>query len=283
MIWLLLAVLFWAATAVALYWFFYERGSQWLRGFNERHSITIARYLLNEREETGGPRVRRVLWAMEVALFAIGLAISRHPLFGLWALGLGLFGIRYYGEYLKTRATERFDDQMVDIAFAFRNSLKAGMSLQQTMQMIATDFQPPASEQFRMATREIQVGASIEEALHHLVERVPNRDLKMMVGSIEILRQTGGNMVETFEGVAETLKNRKRVEGKIKTLTAQGRYQTIMLCAMPFVMLLILYFMNRSYVEILFSTFLGWCVLSLAVMLVATGWVVIRKITTIEV
>ena len=283
MIWLLLAVLFWAATAVALYWFFYERGSQWLRGFNERHSTTIARYLLNEREETGGPRVRRVLWALEAALFVIGLAISRHPLFGLWALGLGLFGIRYYGEYLKTRATERFDDQMVDIAFAFRNSLKAGMSLQQTMQMIATDFQPPASEQFRMATREIQVGASIEEALHHLVERVPNRDLKMMVGSIEILRQTGGNMVETFEGVAETLKNRKRVEGKIKTLTAQGRYQTIMLCAMPFVMLLILYFMNRSYVEILFSTFLGWCVLSLAVMLVATGWVVIRKITTIEV
>lgn len=283
MTWLLVAALFWALTAVALYWFFYERGSQWLLDFNERHSITIARFLLHEREDTGGPRVRRVLVAIEITLFAVGLAVSRHPLFGLWALGLGLFGIRYFGEFLKTRATERFDDQMVDIAFAFRNSLKAGMSLQQTMQMISTDFQPPASEQFRMATREIQVGASIEEALHHLVERVPNRDLKMMVGSIEILRQTGGNMVETFEGVAETLKNRKRVEGKIKTLTAQGRYQTIMLCAMPFVMLLILYFMNRSYVEILFSTFLGWCVLSLVVLLVATGWVVIRKITTIEV
>lgn len=283
MMWLLLAILFWSATAIALYWFFYEQGSRWLHDFNDRHARTIARLMLTEREETAVPRIKRILVIIEIVLFVIGLAISRHPLFGLWAVGLGLFGIRYFGDFLRTRAAERFDDQMVDVAFAFRNSLKAGMSLQQTMQMIATDFQPPASEQFRMATREIQVGASIEEALHHLVERVPNRDLKMMVDSIEILRQTGGNMVETFEGVAETLKNRKRVEGKIKTLTAQGRYQTIMLCAMPFVMLIILYFMNRSYVQILFTTFLGWCVLSLVVMLVATGWVVIKKITTIEV
>ena len=282
MIWLLLTALFWAATAVVLYWYFYDWGSRWIREYNERHATTIARFLHAEGD-SGAPRVKRVLIIIEIVLFAIGLGISRHPLFGLWALGLGLFAIHYYGDFLKARAAERFDDQMVDIAFACRNSLKAGMSLQQTMQLIATDFQPPASEQFRMATREIQVGASIEEALHHLVERVPNRDLKMMVDSIEILRQTGGNMVETFEGVADTLKNRKRVEGKIKTLTAQGRYQTLMLCAMPFVMLLILYFMNRSYVQILFSTFLGWCVLSLVVMLVATGWVVIKKITTIEV
>jgi tight adherence protein B len=131
--------------------------------------------------------------------------------------------------------------------------------------------------------REIQVGASIEEALHHLVERVPNADLKMMVGSVEILRQTGGNMVETFEGVAETLKNRKKVEGKIKTLTAQGRYQTLMLCAMPFVMLLILYVMNRDYVQPLFTTFLGWLILSVVVLLVVTGYVIINKITHIEV
>jgi hypothetical protein len=105
MTWLLIAALLWAATAVALYWFFYERGSQWLRDFNGRHSVTIARFLLREREETGAPRVRRVLVAIEITLFAVGLAVSRHPLFGLWALGLGLFGIRYYGEFLKTRAT----------------------------------------------------------------------------------------------------------------------------------------------------------------------------------
>ena len=119
--------------------------------------------------------------------------------------------------------------------------------------------------------------------MHHLVERVPNNDLKMMVDSIDILRQTGGNMVETFEGVAETLKNRKKVEGKIKTLTAQGRYQTIMLCAMPFVMLLILYFLNREYVQPFFSTFLGWLLLSVVVLLVVTGWVIINKLIAIEV
>jgi tight adherence protein B len=282
-LWLGITLLLWAATAVVAYWFFYTPASAWLDEFNERHAATIGPFIFDAPPAEAAVRTKPILYGVEAASFLIGLLISAHPLFGFWALGMGLFGIRYFGMYLRQRAADRFDDQLVDVAMAFRNSLKAGLSLPQTMQMIATDFTPPASDQFRMAVREIQVGASIEEALHHLVERVPNADLRMMVGSVEILRQTGGNMVETFEGVAETLKNRKKVEGKIKTLTAQGRYQTLMLCAMPFVMLLILYVMNRDYVQPLFTTFLGWLILSVVVLLVVTGYVIINKITHIEV
>jgi Flp pilus assembly protein TadB len=276
-------MLFWGVTAVVAYWWFYEPAWGWLNRFNETQASVIGPLVLNERKEIAVPKTKRALLWVEGTLFVLALLVSKHPLFGFWAVGMGLFGIRYFGKFAQERAASRFDDQLVDVAFAFRNSLKAGLGLQQTMQMIANDFRPPASDQFRMVVREIQVGASIEEGLHHLVERVPNNDLKMMVDSIDILRQTGGNMVETFEGVAETLKNRKKVEGKIKTLTAQGRYQTIMLCAMPFVMLLILYFLNREYVQPFFSTFLGWLMLSVVVLLVVTGWVIINKLIAIEV
>lgn len=283
MLWLAITILLWAATAIVAYWFFYTPAAQWLDNFNEHNAAVIGPFFNDPPAEVATAKTKRALYVIEAAAFVIGLLVSQHPLFGFWALGLTLIGIRYYGKFLRQRAAERFDDQLVDVAMAFRNSLKAGLTLPQTMQMIASDFTPPASDQFRMCVREIQVGASIEEALQHLVERVPNADLRMMVGSVEILRQTGGNMVETFEGVAETLKNRKKVEGKIKTLTAQGRYQTLMLCAMPFVMLMILYAMNREYVRPLFSTFLGWLLLSVVVLLVVTGYIIINKITHIEV
>jgi tight adherence protein B len=283
MSYLVIAMLFWAATAVVGYWWFYEPAAAWLNQFNDTQAGVIGPQVSSEVRDVAIAKTRRVLLWIEGGLFVLALLVSKHPLFGFWALGLGLFLIRYFGKYAQERAASRFDDQLVDVAFAFRNSLKAGLSLKDTMQMIANDFRPPASEQFRMAIREIQVGASIEEALHHLAERVPNRDLKLMVDSVDILRQTGGNMVETFEGVAETLKNRKKVEGKIKTLTAQGRYQTAMLCAMPFVMLTILYFLNHEYVQPFFSTFLGWLLLSVVVILVVIGWVIINKLTAIEV
>lgn len=283
MTWLLITMFLWAVTAMVAYWFFFTPVSTWLDKFLERHAAVIGPFFFDPPAEAATARTKRALYIVEVILFGVGLLVSRHPLFGAWAAGMGLFGIRYYGHYLRRRAADRFDDQLVDVAMAFRNSLKAGLSIPQTMQMIASDFAPPAADQFRMAVREIQVGASIEESLRHLVERVPNADLRMMVGSIEVLRQTGGNMVETFEGVAETIKNRKKVEGKIKSLTAQGKFQTILLCAMPFVMLLILYVMNREYVTPLFTSFLGWLILSVVVLLVVTGYVIIDKITSIEV
>ena len=209
--------------------------------------------------------------------------MAGHVFFGFWGVGFALFAIQYVAKLLHMREIEKFDSQMLDITYAFKNSLKAGMTLQQAMQLIANEFSAPASEEFKVALREIHLGASIEETLSHLQERMPNSELNIMVNAIEILRQTGGNMVETFETLAETLKNRKRVEGKIKTLTAQGRMQGIILCVMPFAMLFILYFLNRDYVTPLLSTALGWVILTVVVMLVSLGWFLITKVIAIEV
>ncbi len=256
---------------------------EWVRGYNERYAIRLARFFRNDKGVANPVRMRRTLVLAEAGSFAAGTILSLNPVFGFWGLGFGLFGVQYVTKLLEMRELEKFDGQMIDVVQTMKNSLKAGMTLQQAMQMISTEFTEPASEQFRIALREIQIGASIEEALHHLEERVPNTELKMMVNAIEILRQTGGNMVETFESLAETLKNRKRVEGKIRSLTAQGRIQAIMLCAMPFVMSLILYFLSRDYISPLFNTILGWVVLTIVLLLVSTGWIVIKKVITIEV
>ncbi|HVT45090.1 MAG TPA: type II secretion system F family protein [Thermoanaerobaculia bacterium] len=278
----ILAIVFWAATGAALSMLFYEPGRNWLHDYNTRYAEKLAPHFRGSGPPDP-PRIRRRLYVIELLAFVAGAVLTYQPIFGFWTAGFALYGISYISKLLHLKGLERFDNQMLDVTYAFKNSLKAGMSLQQAMQLIASDFANPAADQFRIVLREIQLGASIEEGLQHLEERMPNTDLKMMVNSIEILRQTGGNMVETFETLAETLKNRKKVEGKIKTLTAQGRIQAIFLCAMPFVMALILYFLSYDYIAPLFKPVLGWVILSIVIGLVSAGWIIIQKVIAIEV
>ena len=279
-----LAIIFWFLTGLVFTLFFLEPVKNWFRSFNTRYAERYARYF---RREDGKPRdpvqMRKTLLTFEIGAFVVGALLFMNPLFGFWTLGFTLFGIFYFGKLLHKRELDKFDDQMVDITYAMKNALKAGMTLQQAMALVATEFQPPASEQFQIALREVQLGASIDEAMKHLEERVPNADLKIIVNAVEILRQTGGNMIETFENVTETLKNRKRVEGKIKSITAQGRMGAIILCAMPFVMALLLYFLSREYISPLFNTLLGNVILTIVLLLVSTGWIMIQKIISIEV
>lgn len=278
-----LAVFFWFVTGIVFALFFLEPVRRWLRDFNARYAEQYAIHFRSEGKAANPERVRAIFRYAEIGSFFVGFAMFQSPIFGLWATGSVFFGITYFGKLLHQRELDKFDDQMVDITYALKNGLKAGMTLQQSMQLIATEFKAPASEQFKIALREIQLGASVEEALKHLEERLHNEDLKIIVNAVEILRQTGGNMIETFENVTDTLKTRKRVEGKIKSLTAQGRMGAIILCAMPFVMALLLYFLSRDYIEPLFTTVLGNILLTIVLLLVSTGWVLIQKIISIEV
>jgi tight adherence protein B len=256
------AIFLWFLTGLVFALFFLEPVRNWFRNYNTRYGERYARYF---RREDGKPRdavqMRKTLITFEIGAFIVGTLLFRNPIFGFWALGFTLFGIFYFGKLLQRREHEKFDEQMVDITYAMKNSLKAGMTLQQAMGLVATEFQPPANEQFQIALREVQLGASVEDALKHIEERLPNPDMKIIVNAVEILRQTGGNMIET----------------------AQGRMGAIILCAMPFVMALMLYFLNRAYVEPLFTTLLGNIILTIVLLLVSTGWIVIQKIITIEV
>ncbi len=280
---LLIALFLWFLTGFVITLFFGEAITAWIRKFNRRYGEKYAHYMRQRGKPEEPEKWAKWFLRAQLAALGIGLVFFQNLTFALWSLGFVLFAMYYVSKLLHKRELERFDNQMVDITYAMKNSLKAGMTLQQAMTLIATEFTSPASDEFRVALGEIQLGASIEESLKHMDERLNNPDFKIMVNAIEILRQTGGNMVETFENITETLKSRKRVEGKIKTLTAQGRMQAIILCAMPFVMAAMLYFLNRPYIEPLFTTILGNVLLTIVLLMVSSGWVIINKIIAIEV
>lgn len=226
---------------------------------------------------------RRMLIASIGGLGAVGLLLSGNPMVMLYAAAIGMFLPVLLLRWAKRRRTERFDSQMMDIVTVIGNCLKSGLNLQQAFEFLVAEMRPPASQEFDLVMKEIRLGAQVEEALASLAKRMPLPELEMMVISIQTLRQTGGNMVETFEVIGNVIKERRKVEGKIKALTAEGLTQGYIMCAMPAVLGTIIYLLNPEFISPLFNTVLGWIMMSFMVGLIALGWIVIKKMVSIDV
>lgn len=176
-----------------------------------------------------------------------------------------------------------FESQMLDALSFMSNGLKSGLSLVQTMDMVREELPNPVSEEFKLLLDEQRVGVPMEEALINLERRIDTEDVQIMVTSINILRQSGGNLSETFDTIAYTIRERQKVEGRIKTLTAQGVAQGVIIVILPFALGAILYTMDPELISRMWTTALGWGMLMIMVILQAVGGVLIKRIVEIKV
>jgi tight adherence protein B len=215
--------------------------------------------------------------------FVVGVLISRSPMVGVYA-GL-LFGAVPVPlvRYLRSRRWQAFDEQLLDAVTLLRNGLKSGLALPQSIELLVREMHAPINEEFEQVLKEVQMGRTLDEALIALNERIVHPELDLLVSSIVTLRRTGGNMTETFELITDTIQQRVRVEGKIRALTAQGMTQAYIMVSMPYILGLVVYLMDPSYMRPMFETVLGWMLLTLMTGMVLVGWFVIKQIVTIEV
>lgn len=184
---------------------------------------------------------------------------------------------------LYRRYVRGFDDQLVDGLTMVANALRSGLSLVQSLDLVVKEMPPPISQEFGYMMEEHRMGTRLEESLERMSERIPCEDLGIVVQAVLVLRETGGNLSETFDTIVYTIRERKRVEGKIRAMTAQGVSQGIILTAMPFVLAYVLHVMNPDYIRPLFTTVVGWLLLLLMCLLLLAGGLMIRKIVKIEV
>lgn len=176
-----------------------------------------------------------------------------------------------------------FVDQMVDALTIMANGVKSGSNPQQAMQRVVEIMGNPVSAEFGQVITQTQFGQSFEEALTDLGERIPRPDVQMFVTAINILKETGGNMSETFETIVSTIRERQKLEKKIAAMTAQGVMQGIIITSIPFVLLGVFYFIDPTYIAPLFSTTMGLVMLVAMLGLQIIGGVMIKKIVTIKV
>jgi tight adherence protein B len=177
----------------------------------------------------------------------------------------------------------RFVDQMVDGLTIMANGIKSGLTVTQSMERVVDNLGQPIAQEFSLVLSQIRLGRTVEEALNELSTRIDKPDVQMFVTSINILKETGGNLAETFSTICTTIRERQKIEKKIQAMTAQGLTQGVIITLVPLVLLILFSLVNPSYIAPLFNTTLGLIFLFLMFGFQIIGGVAIRKIVTIKV
>ncbi len=181
------------------------------------------------------------------------------------------------------KRNQKLVDQMVDGLTIMANGIKAGLSVPQSMERVVENLPNPISQEFRLVLSQIRMGRSVEEALLDLGERIPKADVQMFVTAINILKETGGNLAETFTTIVVTIRERQKIERKIEAMTAQGIMQGFIVSMVPIGLIVLFYFIDPGYIMPMFTSTLGIILLMIMFSFIIIGGVAIRKVVTIKV
>ncbi|WP_053218285.1 type II secretion system F family protein [Virgibacillus senegalensis] len=190
---------------------------------------------------------------------------------------------RLWLQQKQSKRMKKFNDGLPGMITSINGSIRAGFSLLQSLQMVAEEAHSPIKEEVQYVLRAMQYGTSLDEALQNWKVRMPSKDLDMLVEAILIQRQVGGNLAYLLDRILETTRERSRIENQIKTLTAQGRLSGLIISLLPVGLGIMIYLMNPSYISTLFYETIGQIMLGIALVGGIIGFVLIRKITKIEV
>ncbi len=209
---------------------------------------------------------------------------GRTLLFTFLGFGVGLFGFGYYIKFLQRRRLQQFNAQLVDTLNLVINGLRAGFSLLQALDSVAKEMPPPISEEFRRVVQEVQIGIPMDQALDNLVKRMPSEDLDMVITAMKLQREVGGPLTEILESTVHTIRERIRIQGEIRTLTAQVRYSGMILALMPIFLFLIIYRIAPDYAgEFLRNGLCGYLMMGIGLVLIGVGYFAMQRIAQIEV
>jgi Flp pilus assembly protein TadB len=223
-------------------------------------------------------------------VLSIVLPALANPLFLLLGAVIGFWLPRFWlGRRIGGRLSA-FNKQLPDTVTLIANALRAGSSFLQALELVVRESRPPISTEFGRVIREVNLGLPFEEALQNMVRRVRSDDLELMATAISIQHQVGGNLAEILDSIAYTIRERVRIKGEIRTLTAQGRMSGYVVAFLPIGILVFLTVTMPSFMAPMFlnppSAFglpLGVIILLAGGFMMLIGFLLIRRIVNIEV
>jgi len=222
------------------------------------------------------------LVVMIVCFFAARF-IFGSALMGLIFGVVGFFLPRLYLNFRRSQRLNAFNDQLADTITLLANSLRSGYTIVQSMNTVAEQLPDPMASEFYRVTQEIGLGLHYEEALNNMLYRMPSEDLDLLITAVNIQGRVGGNLAEILDTIGHTIRERVRIKGEIRVLTAQQMISGYILTGLPVVLALILYAINKTYIGRMFTDPCGWIMIGVCLLMLAMGFFIIRKITDIEV
>jgi tight adherence protein B len=214
---------------------------------------------------------------------------GRSPISFLIGGVVGFFIPRWYVKQQQSRRLIRFNDQLSDMLNLMVNGLRAGYSTMQAMEAISRELPAPISDEFRRVIQEMQIGIPMEAALENLLRRIPSDNLDFVVTAINVQREVGGNLSEILDSISFTIRERVRIKGEIRVLTAQVRASGTLLSIIPLCLTVALWFINREYLLSFVDPrapgypYCAPAVGFVVLFLISSGYFVMMKIADIEV
>lgn len=223
-----------------------------------------------------------------ISLFVLGLfllwpSVMGGVFFGLFFTVIGWKLPRKFIQIAHKRRIKKFVMQMVDGLSLMSNAMRSGLNVPQALQIVSDEMSNPIAQEFQLVLSQNKLGITLEEGLENLSVRMPHDDIEMFTTSVNILKETGGNLAETFDTISYTIRERIKVESKIAAMVSQGVLQGIIVVCMPFVLGGILYTIDPERIGPMFTTVPGWVLLTLMMTLQFVGGFMIWKIVQVKV
>jgi len=198
---------------------------------------------------------------------------------------IGFFLPRFYVKRQQTVRLNKFNDQLGDMLNLMVNGLRAGYSTMQAMEAVSRELPTPISDEFHRVVQEMQIGIPMEKALDNLLRRIPSDDLDFVITAINVQREVGGNLSEILDTISFTIRERVRIKGEIRVMTAQVRTSAIVLSLIPVFLTIALWFISPEYIGSFFDRgpLCGWAAVGTIVGMIVSGYLVMMKIADIEV
>jgi tight adherence protein B len=271
------------AAALIPAWLALHLGTRWFARREQRVARTAASDLERMFIFIDANRVMVAHLAALLALPLLAWCITASPALVAGAVGAAVAAPRVVLRRLAARRQRQFEAQLPDALMMIVGALRAGASLPMALDSLASEARPPVSQEFALLLRELRLGTDFAVALRNLEARVPLDDLALVTAGMALAREVGANLAETLEAIAATLRAKLRMEGKIRSLTAQGKMQGIVMSGLPVFLIVVLQVMEPEAMAPLFEAWYGWCTLGLIALAIAAGYHFIGRITRIDV
>jgi tight adherence protein B len=273
-----------AATVVLLFWSTWDRVLRSLGPLGDRYRADLDRALIRlSREE-----LVLLMVGISAAIWIAAVVFLHPPLLLAAILLPATLAIVFYatGFYIRQRIKRRlnaFNDQLEIVLRLLSSGLRAGLSLRQAFVLVIEELADPARMEFRRVVAQTNVGVGVNEAMERLAERMPGDELSMLVRTIRVQSQTGGNLGKILDHLASTIRERRKIKRKMKALTAEGRASGWIISLLPVLMGLYVFFTQPRMRDAMLHTSIGLTSIVASVVLEIIGIFAVMQIVSIDI
>ncbi len=262
--------------------------SEWVSQRVERTSLgeRISRDLARaDLKFKAGEYVALIVIAIILVGAVAWLLGGRNPISFLIGAVVGYFIPGFYVHRQQARRLTKFNEQLSDMINLMVNGLRAGYSTMQAMEAVSKELPPPICDEFRRVVQEMQIGIPMEAALQNLLRRIPSEDLDFMITAINVQREVGGNLSEILDTISFTIRERVRIKGEIRALTAQVRTSGVVLSLIPVFLALMIWFISPTYIMSFMDDgpICAGALAAVILILIGLGYFIMMRIADIEV